>query len=422
MNFLNQLLSFLIEMSPTTWMLILVLMLLLLLLWQRARRLPTRSKAETGGIEPEPAVIPADTSPRQAPATIPDETKPDESAFSADGQPVAAEAPEETVSAETTTRMPPGGKDPVAAEKTAPVKLSFTERLQNGLAKTRARLSADLDKLLSGEKRLDEDMLEELEELMITADIGVETTMKIIARLSGNASKIDSSPALKKLLRSEILALMPTPAAPWPHPRPKPEVIMVVGVNGVGKTTTIGKIAAKHTANGRKVLIGAADTFRAAAVEQVSIWAERAGADIVKHREGADPAAVAFDTVEAAIARNTDVVLIDTAGRLHTKVNLMEELKKIKRAISKKLPDAPHEILLVIDATTGQNALMQAEMFHAALGLTGIALTKLDGTARGGIVVGICRANEIPLRYVGVGETIDDLQTFDPSSFVEALF
>ncbi|MDM8538500.1 signal recognition particle-docking protein FtsY, partial [Desulfobacterales bacterium HSG17] len=199
-------------------------------------------------------------------------------------------------------------------------------------------------------------------------------------------------------------------------------VIMVLGVNGVGKTTTIGKLAAKYTNNGKKVLIAAADTFRAAAVEQISLWSQKAGADIVKHRENADPAAVAYDGIEAAIARGKDYVIIDTAGRLHTKVNLMEELKKIKRAMGKAMPDAPHEILLVLDATTGQNALSQAKQFHEAIGITGIALTKLDGTAKGGVVISICNTLEIPLKYIGVGETIDDLQIFDPKKFIDALF
>jgi fused signal recognition particle receptor len=199
-------------------------------------------------------------------------------------------------------------------------------------------------------------------------------------------------------------------------------VQLIVGVNGVGKTTTIGKLAARYTAEGRKVLVAAADTFRAAAVEQLTIWAERAGADIVRHREKADPAAVAFDSVEAAVARKMDVVLVDTAGRLHTQVNLMNELKKIKRAIAKKLPAAPHEILLVLDATTGQNAMSQAELFHREIGITGLILTKLDGTAKGGMVVSLCRQLNVPLQYIGIGEQMDDLQEFDAVQFVEALF
>jgi fused signal recognition particle receptor len=216
--------------------------------------------------------------------------------------------------------------------------------------------------------------------------------------------------------------LEPPRSTPTEKPPAAPRVIMIVGVNGTGKTTTIGKLAAKATAAGQKVLIAAADTFRAAAIEQVTIWAERAKADIVKHKEMADPAAVAFDAVTAAEARGVDLVLIDTAGRLHTKVNLMEELKKIKRAISKKIPDAPHEILLILDATTGQNALSQAELFNEALGVTGLALTKLDGTAKGGIVIGICDTLKIPLEYIGIGENIEDLQRFDATQFVDALF
>ncbi|HHC24216.1 MAG TPA: signal recognition particle-docking protein FtsY, partial [Desulfobacterales bacterium] len=202
----------------------------------------------------------------------------------------------------------------------------------------------------------------------------------------------------------------------------KPHVVMIVGINGVGKTTTIGKLAAKSSDEGKKVLIAAADTFRAAAIEQLVIWAEKAGADIVRHRDNADPAAVAYDGVEAAVARGKDIVFVDTAGRLHTKISLMEELKKIRRALSKKIPDAPHEVLLVLDATTGQNALSQVRLFNNAIGVTGIALTKLDGTAKGGIVVSICSTFDIPLKYIGVGEQLEDLHDFDPALFADALF
>jgi len=246
--------------------------------------------------------------------------------------------------------------------------------------------------------------------------------MDLIERISKISSRITASDQLKIALRDEIVSILSTQITTVQPVIAKPHVIMVVGVNGVGKTTTIGKLAAKATAAGKKVLIAAADTFRAAAIEQLMVWAERAGADIVKHQERSDPAAVTYDTLEAAIARGADIVLVDTAGRLHTKVNLMEELKKIKRIISKKIPNAPHEILLVLDATTGQNALVQAQMFHEALGITGIAVTKLDGTAKGGIVVGIVDTLNIPLQYIGVGETIDDLQNFDPKQFAEALF
>ena len=296
----------------------------------------------------------------------------------------------------------------------------YFRRLRDRLSKTRTTFSSGLDRIFTGKQRIDDALLEELEELLITSDIGVQTAMTLMEKVS--SSKISEVDQIKSFLKDEILAILePQTAEPekaWPAPR----VIMIVGVNGTGKTTTIGKLAARATASGEKVLIGAADTFRAAAIEQLMIWAERANADIVKHREMADPAAVAFDTVEAAKARKADLVLIDTAGRLHTKVNLMEELKKIKRAISKKIPDAPHEILLILDATTGQNALSQAELFNEALGVTGLALTKLDGTAKGGIVISICNALKIPLKYIGIGEKVEDLQNFNAAEFVDALF
>ncbi len=308
-----------------------------------------------------------------------------------------------------------------AAEPDKP-RRGFFKRLRSGLSKTRDFLNTDIEDLFSGKRKFDEEMLEELEELLITADIGVRTAMDLIENISRKASKIDSVEGLKAILREEILKLIDeAPPEDTDVAAEGPRVVMVVGVNGVGKTTTIGKIAAHHAREGRKVLIAAADTFRAAAIEQLTIWAERAGADIVKHRDQADPAAVAYDAVEAAMARKADIVLIDTAGRLHTKVNLMEELKKIKRSVGKKMADAPHETLLVLDATTGQNALSQAQLFDEAIDLDALALTKLDGTAKGGIVVSICSTLNIPLRYIGVGEQIDDLQAFDAKAFVEAL-
>ena len=298
----------------------------------------------------------------------------------------------------------------------------YINRLRKGLAKTRRILTSDLSKLFAANKKIDDDLLEGLEELLITSDIGVGTALDLIARLSENSPKIQDASALRSFLKEELLSIFkaqsPLPDKLSVHPN----IIMVVGVNGVGKTTTIGKIAAKYTGAGKKVLIAAADTFRAAAIEQLGIWADRAGADFVKHKDGADPAAVAYDGMEAALARGADIVLVDTAGRLHTRVNLMEELKKIKRTITKIIPDAPHEIVLVLDATTGQNALSQARLFNDALGITGIVLTKLDGTAKGGIVFSIFSALQIPLKYVGVGENIDDLQPFDPEQFVNALF
>ncbi|MGD9330491.1 MAG: signal recognition particle-docking protein FtsY [Desulfobacterales bacterium] len=309
-------------------------------------------------------------------------------------------------------------EDPAEAP---PARGGFMSRLRRGLTKTRDILNTDIEDLFSGRRQIDDELLEELEELLITADIGVQTTMDLIDRISRKARKISTPEDLKMTLKDEILAIIDAAPVAVDRTMPTPRVIMVVGVNGVGKTTTIGKLAARYGRDGKKVLIAASDTFRAAAIEQLSIWAARAGADIVKHKDQADPAAVAFDAVEAAMARGTDIVLVDTAGRLHTKVNLMEELKKIKRSLSKKCAQAPHETLLVLDATTGQNALSQAKLFDEAIDLDALALTKLDGTAKGGIVVSICGTLNIPLKYIGVGEQIDDLQDFDPRQFVEAL-
>jgi fused signal recognition particle receptor len=309
------------------------------------------------------------------------------------------------------------------APPTEKSKPGLFSRLKSGLSKTREILTTDIDDLFLGKKLVDEEMIEELEERLITADMGVSTTMEIMEKISNKRSRISGPKELRKALREEILAYFtPSTAIEKPDASPGPHVVMVVGVNGVGKTTTIGKLAAHEANRGHKVLIAAADTFRAAAIEQIAIWAERTGADIVRHKDNADPAAVAYDSLDAAISRGKDIVFVDTAGRLHTKTNLMEEIKKIQRTLAKRLPGAPHEVLLVLDATTGQNALSQAKMFNEALGITGIALTKLDGTAKGGIVVGICRELEIPLQYVGVGEAVEDLQLFDPDRFVEALF
>lgn len=298
----------------------------------------------------------------------------------------------------------------------------YFQRLRNRLAKTRQALAGGFERIFSGRQKFDAEVLEELEELLITSDIGVETTMALIERIS-KASLSDVA-QVKTALKKEILSILESrpDASAVPINTATPHVVLVVGVNGVGKTTTIGKLAASAGAAGKKVLIAAADTFRAAAVEQLGIWADRAKAEFVRHRENADPAAVAFDAVAAASARGCDLVLIDTAGRLHTKVNLMEELKKIKRTVARQVPGAPHEILLVLDATTGQNALSQARLFNDALSVTGLALTKLDGTAKGGIVIGICSALNIPLQYIGIGEQIEDLRPFDAEQFIDALF
>ena len=299
-------------------------------------------------------------------------------------------------------------------------KTGYFKRLRKRLSRTRKSFSGGFDRVFAGKIKFDDDVIEELEELLITSDIGVQTTLELIERLS--KAKVADVSEVKQILKDEIFSILGSQPPVPDEARTKPHVVLVVGVNGVGKTTTIGKIAASARASGKKVLIGAADTFRAAAIEQLAIWAERADAEFVRHRADADPAAVAFDAVAAAQARDCDIVLIDTAGRLHTKVNLMEELKKIKRTVSKQLEGAPHEILLVLDATTGQNALSQAKLFDEALGLSGLALTKLDGTAKGGIVISICSSLKIPLQYIGVGEQIDDLRPFDAEQFIDALF
>ena len=298
----------------------------------------------------------------------------------------------------------------------------FFKRLKSGLSKTRKLLSTDINELFAGNRKIDAQLLEDLEELLITSDIGVRTTQDLIESISKKSSKISGPDQLKAALKEKILELLSPEPPPAREITDKPHVIMVIGVNGVGKTTTIGKLAARAASSGKKVILVAADTFRAAAIEQLDIWSQKAGVDIIKHKENSDPAAVSYDGIEAAVARDADMVLVDTAGRIHTKVNLMEELKKIKRTISKKLPGAPHEVLLILDATTGQNALSQAKLFNDAIDVTGIALTKLDGTAKGGIVVSICSTLEIPLKYIGVGEKIEDLQEFDPVQFVDALF
>ncbi|MFZ1985746.1 MAG: signal recognition particle-docking protein FtsY [Desulfatitalea sp.] len=361
---------------------------------------------------------PAQTQPPAAAAPemeVPEETAQEESIEPPpEPVPAAVEAPIAEASAPATESAEPSSP--------APAKGLFA-RLKRGLAKTREILTTDIEDLFKGKSCVDDQMLEEIEELLITSDIGVQTAMDLMKIITRKASKIATPEALKEILKQEILKLLDTAVAPSPStPAHKPHVIMVIGVNGVGKTTTIGKLAARKVGQGERVLIAAADTFRAAATEQLAIWAQRAGADLVRHKDNADPAAVAYDGIEAALARDIDTVFIDTAGRLHTKVNLMEELKKIQRTIAKRLPEAPHEILLVLDATTGQNAIAQAKMFHESLGITGLALTKLDGTAKGGIVISICQQLKLPLHHIGVGEAIDDLQPFDAVHFVNALF
>ena len=296
-------------------------------------------------------------------------------------------------------------------------------RLKQGLAKTRKQFVGTLDNLFYGDKEIDEEFLEELEEILLTSDLGVKTSYRLFSQIEEKVShkELENPSHLRDFLQSEIGTILARAESPWEIDK-KPYVIMTIGVNGVGKTTTIGKLASIFTKQKKKVVLGAADTFRAAAVEQLSVWAERAKVPIIKQNMGADPAAVAFDTVQSAIKREADIVIIDTAGRLHTKVNLMDELKKIQRVLGKALPGAPHEVLLVLDANTGQNAITQAQMFNKVIGVTGLIMTKLDGTAKGGVIVGVCDELGIPVRYIGIGESIEDLRIFDSSDFVNALF
>ncbi len=290
-------------------------------------------------------------------------------------------------------------------------------RLRATLARTRETFGARIDALLAGP--VDESFYADLEEALIAADIGVALSAEIVQRLRAQAGTARTAEALRSALAGIVQELLgPTGTL---HLDPPPAVVLILGVNGSGKTTTIGKLASRMRGEDRRVLLAAADTFRAAAIEQLEVWGERAGAPVIRHQVGADPAAVVFDAAQAAAARQADVLIVDTAGRLHTKVNLMEELKKVSRVVSRALPDAPVERLLVLDATTGQNGLAQARHFHDAVGLTGLVLTKLDGTAKGGIVVAVAHALRVPITFIGTGEGADDLQPFDPAAFARAL-
>lgn len=304
------------------------------------------------------------------------------------------------------------------------------ETLDKGLAKTKEGMFSKLARAVAGKSTVDDDILDNLEEILITSDVGVETTLRIIERIEQRVArdKYLSTSELKNILREEIVALLTENNTGdendfvVPAGATRPYVIMVVGVNGVGKTTTIGKLAYQFKKNGLNVYLGAADTFRAAAVEQISIWGERVGVPVVKQKMGADPASVAFDTLSSAKANNADVVIIDTAGRLHNKVGLMNELSKIKKVMDKVVPGAPHEVLLVLDGSTGQNAFEQARQFTAATEVTALAITKLDGTAKGGVVIGISDQFKTPVKYIGLGEGIEDLQPFRRREFVDSLF
>jgi fused signal recognition particle receptor len=302
---------------------------------------------------------------------------------------------------------------------------SFFQRLKQGLTKSRESWTDKIGAILQN-RRWDENSLAEMEESLIAADVGVKASEKLVAALrrrAPNGSDDLVQEMASRLQEVMVEMLQNAPEAPKiPHLSARPWVVIFLGVNGVGKTTTIGKLAAQYRGAGKKVLLVAGDTFRAAAIEQLDVWGQRIGVDVVKHRPGADPSAVVFDGIQAAKSRGIDVLLIDTAGRLHTKVHLIEELKKIRRVITREQPDAPHETLLVLDATTGQNGLQQARVFKEAADITGIVLTKLDGTAKGGIIISIQDELAVPVKYIGIGEEIEDLQAFDPASFARALF
>ncbi|SHJ60229.1 signal recognition particle-docking protein FtsY [Anaerobranca californiensis DSM 14826] len=302
--------------------------------------------------------------------------------------------------------------------------MSFLNRLKEGLNKTRNNIMEGIDKVLSTFTKLDEEFFEELEEVLLSADVGISTTMELIDELREYCKKhkITDSNDLKKFFKEQLSSHFTAQNNQLAKAVTPPTVILVCGVNGVGKTTTIGKLTNMLKNQGNKVLLVAADTFRAAAIEQLKIWGQRNNVDVISHQMGSDPSAVIYDGLQAAKSRKVDYVICDTAGRLHSKVNLMEELKKINRVIKKEIPDGPHESLLVLDATTGQNAMMQAKAFSEATDLTGVVLTKLDGTAKGGIVIAINRELKIPIKFVGVGEGIDDLKTFDGQEYVNALF
>ena len=375
---------------------------------------------EEGAPEPEavggeappapPPEAPLSLEPETVPAIPPlPETEPP----AASPEPPEAEEVPEILAAEAQEET---GEVPAAAERRG-----MFRRLRERLGRTREALSGGMDRLFRGRKVVDAELLEELEELLITADLGVETSLFLIQALEEKLRRRELADVekLKAALKAEMVSLLASP--PAPERRARPWVALVVGINGVGKTTTIAKLAHQERQQGRTPILVAADTFRAAAVEQLEIWGERVGAAVVKQKTGADPAAVVFDGLAAGLARGADTVYVDTAGRLHTKVNLMEELKKIHRTAAKKIPGAPHEVLLILDATTGQNALSQARLFHEAVGVTGLILTKMDGTAKGGVALAVVHETGIPLRYIGVGEAMEDLRPFDAEAFVEAI-
>lgn len=382
---------------------------------------PEVSPEEVDESSPAEQDVPA-TAPLVAEATAEEAAVEEEPAVS---EAAAEETATPTAGAEVHDEVVPAA--PLAGTtQEKPASKSLFGRLRERLGKTRDAFIYRLDRIFLGKKEIDQELFEQLEEVLITADLGVTTTLELLdrARKKVKRDQLSDPQALKTIIREEILGYIQATEQPAELVMPEegPFVIMVVGVNGVGKTTSIGKIAAKFVRSGQSVLLVAGDTFRAAAINQLRIWGERVGVEVIAQKPGADPSSVVFDGLEYGVAHHHDVILIDTAGRLHTSVNLMEELKKIRRVIGKKLPGAPHEVMLVLDATTGQNGIAQAKMFHEAVGVSGLTLTKLDGTAKGGIVANVCRETGIPVRFIGIGEQIDDLRDFDAREFVDALF
>lgn len=355
---------------------------------------------------------------------IPD-SEPDEQSAEVEPEPEPAEEIEESSEGapEEAAELDDEPGEELGEEPQEETREGLFTRFRKKLSKTRTGLKGRIDSVFSGKTVVDEELLEELEEVLITADLGIEAALGILDGLRKKIRKKNLTDPLeiREALKESLLDMLQSADFGVDPPDKIPEVILIVGVNGVGKTTTVGKLARRYILDGKKVLLAAGDTFRAAAGEQLEIWAERTGADIVRHQAGADPSAVVFDALDAALARDVDVVLVDTAGRLHTRVNLMEELKKVRRIMDRKVPGAPHQTLLVLDGTTGQNAISQAKMFNEATPLTGLIITKLDGTAKGGIVIAVSNLINRPVLYVGLGEQMDDLNPFDPEAFVAAV-
>lgn len=389
---------------------------------------PEPKKAEPAAKKAEPATKKAEPepTPKKAEAEPKPEPKKAEPAKAPEGKRELAQTALEAPQAKAKGRDEDIAIDEAPAEEAKavapPTSKRDVEGLRKGLTASRKGFIARLTALFTGKKEIDPAILEQMEEVMISSDVGVKTTQAILERLREKLERkeLDDASAVWGALRAEALRILSAPAEKPPAGRPL--VLLMVGVNGVGKTTTIGKLATKWNADGRKVMLAAGDTFRAAAVQQLEVWGKRVGADVIRGKEGADPGAVAFDATTKAKEAGVDVLLVDTAGRLHTKAPLMDEIKKVRKTIAKAMDGAPHETFLVLDATTGQNALTQAQLFKEAVDLTGIVLTKLDGTAKGGIVLGICDELKVPVRYVGLGERAEDLREFHAGDFVEALF